>query len=106
MLGSSNSLSFTSGRQPAVKGIFSVVLSGISLVLCVAAVIIAYKSKGNAGQFVGACGIMAFLSSVMGLGFGIGGLLEESRRRVLSMTGTIIGAIVFLGLVILFVKGF
>lgn len=105
MIGSSSSLSFA-GKQPTVKGIFSVVLSAIALCICVAAVIVSYKSKGNAGQFVGSCGIMALLFAAMGLGFGIGGLLEGGRRRVLSIVGTVIGAVIFLGLMILFVNGF
>lgn len=105
MIGRSSSLSF-SERKPSLKGIFSVALSGLALVICVAAVFISYKNKGNAGTMAGSCGIMGFLSAVMGLGFGIGGLLESNRKKLPSLIGTIVGAVIVCGLAVLFIKGF
>lgn len=105
MLGRSSSLSFAE-RKPSPKGFFSVALSAIALCVWVAAILISYKNAGKAGQVVGACGVMAFLSSVMGLGFGIFGIIDGDRRRVWSYIGTAIGAVVLLGLIITFVKGF
>lgn len=100
----SSSLSF-SDSQKSVKGMFSLCLGMIAVGICVLAVVISYKNKGQAGDFVGSCGIMAFLSAVMGLVFGIGGLREGSRKRMAIFIGILLSAVVFVGLIVLFVKG-
>lgn len=99
-----NNLSF-SEQQYSVKGIFSAVLAATALLVCLAAVILSYYKKGEAGSAVGACGVMAFLSAAMGIGFGIGGIMEGARKRLLTFVGTIVSILIFTGLAVLFVMG-
>lgn len=100
----STSLSFAD-KHSSGKGICSAVLAGIAFVICVAAVAISYKKDGNAGNIVGSCGIMAFLSAAMGTGFGIGGI-AEGGSRIVSWIGTVVSALLLAGLVLLFISGF
>lgn len=99
-----SSLSFAGSRK-SVKGIFAFCLGLVSVGILGLAVVVSYKEKGQAGNFVGSCGIMAVLSAVMGLVFGIGGLKESSRRHITSAIGTLLSALVLIGLIVLFVKG-
>lgn len=105
MLRRTGSLSF-SEKQQSVKGIFSVVLSAVAFVICIVAIVISYNKKGSAGTVIGSCGIMALLSSFMGLLFGIAGMLEGNRKRLTALAGMIFGGVIFVGLIILFIKGF
>lgn len=104
MFRKNSSLSF-SEKQPSVKGFFSAVLAGIAIVTGVAAVLISYHNKGNAGMLIGSCGIMGFLSSAMGFGFGIGGMLEENCKRIWAVIGLILSFLMLAGLVAVFVIG-
>lgn len=104
MFRKNNNLSF-SEQQYSMKGIFSAVLAAAALLICLSAVILSYYKKGEAGSVAGACGVMAFLSSAMGIGFGIGGIMEGARKRLLTFAGTIVSALIFAGLAVLFVVG-
>ena len=101
---SNSSLSFASKEQ-SVKGYLSVALAAVALLICAAAVIVSYVRKGNAGSIIGSCGIMAFLSAVMGFCFGIGGIAERDNARLLSWIGMLVSLILAAGLVVLFVSG-
>lgn len=100
----SSSLSFASKEQ-SVKGYLSAALAVVALVICVAAVIISYVKEGNAGNIIGGCGIMAFLSAVMGFCFGIGGIAEKNSTRLASWTGMLLSLFLAAGLAFLFVSG-
>lgn len=104
MLRRSSSLSFSEKRQ-SVKGIFAVVLSGIALCICIVAVVIAYRQKGQAGGVIGGCGIMALVLAVLGFGFGIGGLMEDGRKHLFAVIGMVLGALLVLALGFLLAAG-
>lgn len=104
MFRKNNNLSF-SEQQYSIKGIFSAILSIAALLICLSAIILSYKKKGEAGTVIGACGVMAFLSSALGLGFGIGGIMDGARKRLPTFAGTIVSALIFAGLIVLFVIG-
>lgn len=99
-----NNLSF-SEQQYSIKGIFSAVLAAIALVICLLAVFVSYNQKGGAGSFIGGCGVMALLSSAMGIGFGIGGIIEGARKRLPTFAGTIVSVLIFAWLIMLFAAG-
>lgn len=105
MFRKNTNLSFAEKPKP-VKGIFSVILACAAWIICIVAVVISYKRNGNAGSVIGACGIMALLSAAMGTGFGIGGVVDGSGGRLISLIGMLGSLLLFGGLVILFAGGF
>lgn len=99
-----NSLSFASKEQ-SIKGYLSVALAVVALIICVVAVMISYGKEGNAGSIIGSCGIMAFLSAVMGFCFGIGAVVEKNSMRLAAWGGMLLSLLLAAGLVVLFVIG-
>lgn len=74
--------------------IASSVLSGVSILLIIVAVVITFN-KGN-NILIGYMGIFSFIASFLGLIFGILGLYEEEKEKLYSYIGIPLNSLCFL----------
>ncbi len=98
------SLSFGEINQ-SPRGIFSFILGVISLVACLAFIIISFLKKGNAGIYIGIGAVAVFVISCIGIVNAIRGYREESQSAIFTLLGFIFNAIIIIAFIVLFVTG-
>ncbi len=92
-MGKKSALSF-GGQKISQKGIFSIILGVISAAAGFVLIIISGISYGKAGEVIGACGIVAVVTSVLGVVFSVLGAKEEDTEKIPVYIGFIINLII------------
>lgn len=95
---------FTS-RRHSKKAIMSAILGCISLVSMILAVYLSYRGKGQSVGSTGVTGICITLFSVTGLILGIGTLMEKDRYKLFPVVGTVLNALVLIGMSMILYAG-
>ncbi|MFV0341693.1 MAG: DUF6142 family protein [Anaerocolumna sp.] len=94
-----------SGRSHSLRGVISVVLAIISLLLIMTSTILSTISHGNGGMYLGAVGILAFIVSLGGFILGIKACLEKEIYYTAPLVGMIINGLLFIFYFILYMVG-
>ena len=76
-------------KKRSFKGKWSVGLAAASLVLFIAAVVLALFFDGKLGGLIGGTGLFAMLLSAYGFTLGLSSFSEENRKHRTSMVGSI-----------------
>ena len=95
---------FTDKRH-TVGGIFATILAIFSIILFTVGVSLSFIEGGNAGLIVGIIGLIVFLVAVLGFVIGIKSFKEEEKYYFLSWVGSILNAVIFIGMGILILLG-
>lgn len=92
-------------KSQSIGGIFSTVLAVAAIVLFVAAVWISYREKGDAGIEIGLMGTLSLFLSGIGLYVGVKSFQEEEIFFLFSWVGTILSAVMLVGMSFVFLVG-
>ena len=92
-------------KQEARKGKLSTGLAAASLVLFLAAVMLACVFNGKMGYIVGGISLFAMLLSVYGFIMGLKSFSEENRTHKAGMIGSIANGIIMIGWLGIFLMG-
>lgn len=92
-------------KKEARKGKLSSGLAAFSLVLFVAAILLAFFMEGELGFIVGGIGLFAMLLSVYGFIMGLVSFSEENRNHRTSIIGSIANGIIMVGWLGIFLMG-
>lgn len=76
----------------------STIIGIINLWVIVLAVVLSYIQKGQAGIYVGAMMLMVFVSAAVAFGMGINSFREENKFMRYTYVGTIINAVLWIGI--------
>lgn len=74
-------------KEYAQKGKISVYIAIVAAVLFVAAVLVSFYFRGQAGTYIGGLGMMALFLSVFGFFLGVRGFSEKKCSHVLCTVG-------------------
>ena len=86
-------------------GILATILAACSLILLIVGVVISYRHAGKAGSSVGMFGLLAFISSMAGIIFGLRSFKKQDGFYLFSWIGTISSGILWLILCAVIVWG-
>ncbi len=103
--GDSDSLKLSAKKHP-VKGIVSTILAVLSLLLFVAACILAGVKNGKAPMYVGIMGFMSFIIAIIGTTLAWMSLREPDIRVIFPSIGGIINGLSLLLYLIIYIWGF
>lgn len=92
-------------KREASKGKWSVGLAAASLVLFIAAVVLALFFDGKLGGLIGGTGLFAILLSAYGFTLGLSSFSEENRKHRTSMVGSILNGVILVIWLGLFLSG-
>ena len=92
-------------KKEAQKGKLSTGLAAASLILFVAAVLLAFFMTGRFGYIVGGVSLCAMLLSIYGFAMGLKSFSEENRTHRTSMIGSIANGIIMIGWIGIFLTG-
>ncbi|MBP3543163.1 MAG: hypothetical protein J6J86_02940 [Lachnospiraceae bacterium] len=92
-------------KSQSIGGIFSTVLAVAAILLFVVAVWMSYRKKGNAGIEIGLMGVLSLFLSGIGLWVGVKSFQEEEIFFLFSWVGTILSAIMLVGMSFVFLVG-
>ena len=92
-------------KKEAQKGKLSTGLAAASLILFVAAVLLAFFMRGRFGYIVGGVSLCAMLLSIYGFAMGLKSFSEENRTHRTSMIGSIANGIIMIGWIGIFLTG-
>ena len=92
-------------KREASKGKWSVGLAAASLVLFIAAVVLALFFDGKLGGLIGGTGLFAMLLSAYGFTLGLSSFSEENRKHRTSMVGSILNGVILVIWLGLFLSG-
>ena len=92
-------------KREASKGKWSVGLAAASLVLFIAAVVLALFFDGKLGGLIGGTGLFAMLLSAYGFTLGLSSFTEENRKHRTSMVGSILNGVILVIWLGLFLSG-
>ena len=76
-------------NKPSVRGIVSIFLGIICVILITAGIIFSYVNGGNAGRIIGSLALTALLLSGFGIYFAFKGFKEENRSYLPCKIGVI-----------------
>ena len=93
------------GRKRSKKGIAGFVLSLVAVASVIALCIVSASVKGEAGEVVGALGLLAMLMSGVALYLCFKGLKEHDVYTRLPFAGLLISGVLFVFLFCLYVLG-
>lgn len=92
-------------KSQSVGGIFSTVLAGLAVAFFCMAVCISYSKDGNAGREIGLMGLMSMFLSAIGFYIGVKSFQEEEIFFLFSWIGTILSAVMLIGMCLVFLIG-
>lgn len=92
-------------KSQSVGGIFSTVLAVMAAAAFVSAVWISYRQRGNGGLFIGLLGVLTVFFSAIGLYVGAKSFQEEEIFFLFSWIGTILNAVLLVGMIMVFLIG-
>lgn len=90
---------------PAVQGIISLVLTGISFVLVIAVIFISFARQGEIAVYGGTVALIATILSLFGFSYGLKGCREEDKNHVPAIWGTALNAVFFIMMIAVFGTG-
>ncbi len=76
-------------KKPSVKGLVSIVLGIICVLIIIAGLVYSYLSGGEAGKTVGSMALTALLVSCVGLYFAFSGFKEDEKNYLPCKIGVI-----------------
>lgn len=92
-------------KSQSVGGIFSTVLAVAAIVIFAAAVWMSFQKKGAAGTEIGLMGVFTLFLSGIGLYTGVKSFQEEEIFFLFSWIGTILNAVMLVGMGFVFLVG-
>lgn len=103
-MGTRNNLSFVDKNHSA-KGILSLVLGGMSWITAIVLVILSFSKNGNAGIYIGSCGIVAMITAGIGIWFAISGLAEKETSHLSAGIGLSLNLLILAAWIAMFISG-
>lgn len=92
-------------KKEAQKGKLSAGLAAASLLLFIAAVLLAFFMNGELGYIVGGISLFAMFLSIYGFAMGLQSFSEENKTHRTSMIGSIANGIIMVGWLGIFLLG-
>jgi len=92
-------------RNQSRRGIISVLLGTLSVLMTAGMVAVAYMRSGQAERFVAIPGFAAMLLSAAGLYYSIRGTMEEDVYHLLPWIGFLINGMVLAAYVLIYILG-
>lgn len=89
----------------ARRGIFSCVLSGVSILMLVFALVIAYINQGQAAAYIGGMGMISLLLAVFSIYVAIKGRKEREKNYFTCHIGGGLGLLLVIAFIIIFCRG-
>ncbi len=80
-------------QKYSVNGIASVLLSIGSLVVFVLLLFLSFWMKGDAGAWIGACGVTGIVMAILGMRYGFVSFRDDCQSYFCSKCGTIISTV-------------
>ena len=87
------------------RGIISCILAGLSIMINIILVSLAYNSGGKAAAYIGGLGVVTVVISSVGLYMAVRGLKERNRQKVTCKVGATINGVLLLMFVAIFCRG-
>lgn len=94
-----------SDKSHPKRGIVSVILGVLAIVILLALCIVSGTKKGNAGIEIGVMGLATMILSVIGFVLAIRSSKEEDIYHVTPAVGSILNGILILLFMVLFIRG-
>lgn len=84
-------------KKYSANGIASLVMSVISIALFLLLLLISYWLKGNAGTWIGACGVTGIVMALLGLRYGFVSFRDECKSNLPGRFGIILSTVAVVG---------
>ncbi len=94
-----------SSKKHSLKGIISLLLGMVAVIILIAAIYISYIQKGKTGFYIGIVGLLTIIIAVTGLIIGIRSFFEEDKYYLTSKIGTGINSILLLYWMYIIISG-
>ena len=89
----------------AKKGIYSLVMALLVVIIFVALVLTAFLHKGQSSAIIGSFGLFTMILSVMGLVIGVKGFRERDKNYITCKWGIGLNGFILLSLIGMFIRG-
>ena len=89
----------------AKKGIYSLVMALLVVIIFVALVLTAFLHKGHSSAIIGSFGLFTMILSVMGLVIGVKGFRERDKNYITCKWGIGLNGFILLSLIGMFIRG-
>lgn len=100
----SSNLSFKDFKV-SQKGVMSIILGMLSFFAAVALIVFSTLKQGKADEIVGACGVVAIITALLGLGYSVAGAKEADCAHLPAYLGFVINVVIVVSWCCLFVIG-
>lgn len=94
-----------SDKKHSVKGIISLVIGIISLILTLVLFYLSAQASGNGGVLIGFIGVILLISTIVGIALGYQGYKEKEIYYYPPVIGLVMNSLIFLILFILYIVG-
>lgn len=94
-----------SDKSPTLGGTISTIIGVVALITFIWGVYVSFKAKGYAGAEVGACALIAFILSVIGLIIGLMSFKEDDKFYLVSKIGSLMCGILLVIMIAIFLMG-
>ena len=94
-----------SNKYHPVKGIWSTVLGGVSLIIMLFLFMVSGAHRGDSATWVGVAGIWTLVISVIGFVLGTKSYRMDDVYMVTPMLGSILNGVVMLVMIVVYVAG-
>ncbi len=92
-------------KSQSVRGIVSTVFAVLAIIVFCVAVFQSYMARGDGGREIGLLGLCTLFLSGVGLYFGVNSFKEEEIFFLFSWIGTIMSAVMLVGMGLVFLIG-
>lgn len=93
-------------KKHSKRGIRSLGMALISIIIGISVIIISFRHAGNAGVYVGSAGLFSLMLSFVALITGIRSLKEEESYKIFPGLGTFLSAAAFISWLAIYIAGF
>lgn len=93
-------------RYPSVPGLIAIILGGVIFVAFLVLCVVSYLQAGVAGMWIGVLGLLLLVSALVGICISLYGLRDPEAKPFRSVVGLAENVLMFLVLLVLYVRGF
>ena len=93
-------------KEHSVKGIASLTLAVLSLILGIVMIVISFQNKGNGSVYLGSGGVLSLLMTIVAFVLAIQSMREENSYRLFPVIATLVSILALAGGISLYIIGF